>query len=121
MHSLNGKWIIIGHKFSNRWFAGFLSRHQISLYCKTKRAQKSPEQLYSTVQSWLQFNRQNTIILPNSDCGISRGSEVKTVGRFKLSEIANMDQIPLLFEFNEGKTYAKTGSKTVWVKEQRSG
>jgi hypothetical protein len=32
-----------------------------------------------------------------------------------------MDQTPLPFEFNKGKTYAKTGSKTVWVKEQRSG
>ena len=32
-----------------------------------------------------------------------------------------MDQTLLPFEFNEGKTYAKTGSKTVWVKEQRSG
>jgi hypothetical protein len=32
-----------------------------------------------------------------------------------------MDQTPLLFELNEGKTYAKKGSNTVWVKEQRSG
>lgn len=46
---------------------------------------------------------------------------MKTVGRFKLSEIANMDQTPLPYEFNEGKTYSKRGAKTVWVKEQRSG
>jgi hypothetical protein len=32
-----------------------------------------------------------------------------------------MDQTPLPFELNTGKTYAKMGSKTVWVKEQRSG
>jgi hypothetical protein len=32
-----------------------------------------------------------------------------------------MDQTPLSFEFNEGKTYAKKGDKTIWVKEQRSG
>jgi hypothetical protein len=32
-----------------------------------------------------------------------------------------MDQTPLPFEFNEGRTYAKKGSKTVWVKEERSG
>jgi hypothetical protein len=32
-----------------------------------------------------------------------------------------MDQTPLPFEFNNGKTYAKKGSKIVWVKEQRSG
>jgi hypothetical protein len=53
--------------------------------------------------------------------GIPRGPDVPTVGRFKLSEIANTDQTPLLFEYNNGKTYAKKGSKTVWVKEQRSG
>jgi hypothetical protein len=88
---------------------------------RTKRAQKSPDELYPAIQSWLQFNRRNTIILPDSDCGIERGIEVPIVGRFKLSEIANMDQTPLLFEFNEGKTYAKKGSRTVWVKEQRSG
>lgn len=121
MRADNGRWIITGFKFSNRWFTGFLSRHQISLRCKTKRAQQSPVQLHSAVQSWLQFNRRHTIIRPDSDCGIPRGPAVKTVGRFKLSEIANMDQTPLPFEFNTGKTYAQKGSKTVWVKEQRSG
>jgi hypothetical protein len=117
----NGKWIYTGFKFSNRWFTGFLSRYRISLRCKTKRAQKSPEQLHSAIQNWLQFNRRNTVIRPDSDCGIPRGPDVKTVGRFKLSEISNMDQTPLPFEFNEGKTYAKKGDKTIWVKEQRSG
>jgi hypothetical protein len=32
-----------------------------------------------------------------------------------------MDQTPLPFEFSDGKTYARKRSKTVWVKEQRSG
>ena len=32
-----------------------------------------------------------------------------------------MDQTPLPFEFNEGRTYASRGSRTVWIKEQRSG
>jgi hypothetical protein len=49
----NGRWIITGFKFSNRWFTGFLSRYSISLRYKTKRAQQSPENLYSTIQSWL--------------------------------------------------------------------
>ncbi|TVY14491.1 hypothetical protein LARI1_G009129 [Lachnellula arida] len=81
----------------------------------------SPKELEAAIQSWLQFNRRNTVIRPDSDCGIYRGIDMPTVGRFKLSEIANMDQTPLPFEFNDGQTYAKTGSKTVWVKEQRSG
>jgi hypothetical protein len=32
-----------------------------------------------------------------------------------------MDQTPLPFEFNDGRTYARKGGKTVWVKAQRSG
>ena len=43
------------------------------------------------------------------------------MGRFKLSEIANMDKTPLGFEFNDRRTYAQKKNKTVWVKEQRSG
>lgn len=32
-----------------------------------------------------------------------------------------MDQTPLPFEYTDGRTYAKKGNKTIWVKEQRSG
>jgi len=46
---------------------------------------------------------------------------VPYVGRFKLSEIANMDQTLIAFEFLFGKTYDFKGSKTVWLKEARSG
>ena len=116
----SGRWQYLGFKFSNRWFTGFLARHRISLRCRTKRAQKSPEELRSTIQSWLQFNRRNTIKLPGSDCGQDIPG-VKTIGRFKLSEIANVDQTPLPFENTEGRTYAQRGGRTIWVKEQRSG
>jgi hypothetical protein len=44
------------------------------------------------------------VIRPDSDCGKARGPEAKTIGRrFKLSEIANMDQTPLAFEINDGR------------------
>jgi hypothetical protein len=62
-----------------------------------------------------------TVILPSSDCGKDRGLNVKTVGRFKLSYIANIDQTPLPFENLDGRTYNKKGEKTVWLKEHRSG
>ena len=42
------------------------------------------------------------------------------VGRFKLLEIANIDQTPIAFEFLSGCTYNFKGAKTVWIKEQRS-
>jgi hypothetical protein len=58
-------------------------------------------------------NRRMSVILPTSICGITRGSEVKTVRRFTLSEICDMDQSPLPFEMFKGKTYNKIGANTV--------
>ena len=43
------------------------------------------------------------------------------IRHFKLSEIANIDQTPIAFKFLSGKTYDFKGSKTVWLKEARSG
>jgi hypothetical protein len=39
------------------------------------------------------------VIRVDSICGIPRGPTIITIGRFKLSEIGNMDQSPLAFEF----------------------
>jgi hypothetical protein len=57
------------------------------------------------------------VILPTSDCGIARIPEVPTVGRFKLSQIANMDQTPIAFEFLSGRIYDFKGASTIWIKE----
>jgi len=40
---------------------------------------------------------------------------------FKLSEISNMDQTPIAFEFLDQKTYNSKGAKTIWVRSARSG
>jgi hypothetical protein len=40
---------------------------------------------------------------------------------FALSEITNMDQTPICFEFLGSKTYETKGSNTVWVKTAQSG
>ncbi len=50
-----------------------------------------------------------------------RQPTVPIVGRFKLSEIANIDQTLIAFEFLSGCTYDCKGAKTVWIKETRSG
>jgi hypothetical protein len=52
---------------------------------------------------------------------IPRDPDVPVIGRIKLSEIANMDQSPLPFEFLKGRTYAKKGEKTVRLKGGKSG
>jgi len=46
---------------------------------------------------------------------------VLAVGCFLLSNIINMDQTPLPWEYLEGKTYEFNGKKTVWVKSKKSG
>ena len=66
------------------------------------------------VTAWLQFNRQQTIIIKDfSDVGLPRGKEVLLVGCFKLSEIANMDQTPIGFEFLSSRIYDFKGAKTI--------
>lgn len=113
--------LYLGFRWSPGWLTGFKHRHGVSFRAGTKRAQKAPEELRSTIVSWLQFNRRNTIVTSDSDCGKPRPATVPVVGRYKLSEIANMDQTPLAFEFQKGRTYASTGDRTVTLRTARGG
>jgi hypothetical protein len=61
------------------------------------------------------------IVREDSVVDIPRDPDVPVIGRIKLSEIANMDQSPLPFEFLKGRTYAKKGEKTVRLKGSKSG
>lgn len=118
----NGKKSYLNFMFSNGWYNGFRRRYSISLRCSTKRAQKSPEQLEPVLQNWIQYNRRMlTIVEGKSIIGIPRGPDVPVAGRIKLSEICNMDQSPLPFEYLKGRTYAKRGDQTVRIKEGKSG
>ena len=42
-------------------------------------------------------------------------------GTFSLADIANMDQTPLPFVMDDGKTYNQTGSKEIWCASGSSG
>ena len=120
----SGRWIYLEMKWSNAWFQGFRRRFNISLRCRTKRAQKSPEELRSTIQKWLQFNRRNTVVLPGSDCGIMRALEVEKtrIGRFLPCHVMNMDQTPLAFELIiTGRIYANKGNHTIFLRSGPSG
>ena len=68
----------------------------------------------------MQFNRRQTVIREDSFIGLARTEDIPLISRFKLSEISNIDQTPIAFEFLSGKTYEFKGAKTVWVKEARS-
>jgi transposase-like protein len=92
--------VFAGMAFSTGWFTGFLKRKHLSLRASTKRAQVVPEDYKDKITSWLQFNRR-----------------AQAKFNFELSEIANMDQTPISFEFLDNKTYNTIGAKTVFVKQ----
>jgi hypothetical protein len=61
------------------------------------------------------------VVREGSICGIPRGPSVIVIGRFKLLEIGNIDQLPLAFEFLKGRTLAWRGDRTVTLKGIKSG
>lgn len=112
-------------RFSNGWFQGFIGRYRISLRCITKKAQGIPEDYRQRVVNWLQFNRRNSQLL-STDIYPNPSNWLETVlcravGRYDLCNICNFDETPLPFEYLSGQTYNAIGSKTVWVKESKSG
>jgi hypothetical protein len=98
------KKVFSGMAFSNGWFTAFLKRKHLSLRQPTKRAQTVPADYKDKITSWLQFNRR-----------------AQARFNFELSEIANMDQTPISFEFLDNKTYDTIGARTVFVKQTGSG
>ena len=106
--------------FSQGWFSHFLQRHRISLRFRTNTAQQPPTSYEKEIVNWLRFNRRNSQIRQGDiiyrDIGVTA-----SVGRYLLSNICNIDEIPLPFEYLDGRTYDLVGSKTVWIKETRSG
>ncbi|ESZ89915.1 hypothetical protein SBOR_9699 [Sclerotinia borealis F-4128] len=83
-----------------------------------------PQQLQQVIQRWYQFNRRNTIQNDDSDAGNPLNESINNprIERFLLSNIANMDQTPLAFEFGStGRTYDHKGNNTVFLKGSKSG
>jgi len=105
-------------RFSNGWFRGFLGRHHISLQSITKKAQKVPEDYKPFIVNWLRYNWRNS--QPRSDRFWEVAIEY-SVSHYQLSNICNLDETRIPYEYLDGKTYNTTGEKTVWVKESRSG
>jgi hypothetical protein len=98
------KKVFTGIVFSNGWFTAFLKRKRLSLHQPTKRAQVVPGDYKDKITSWLQFNRY-----------------AQAKFNFELSEITNIDQTPISFEFLDNRTYDTTGIRTVFVKQTGSG
>jgi hypothetical protein len=106
-------------RFSNGWFQGFLSWHQITLRCVTNKASQLPSDYTNAIINWMRYNRRNSQLRPDNDLGL--GDHPADVGRYRLQNICNMDQTPLPFEYLDGKTYNQAGDSTIWVQQSQSG
>lgn len=98
---------------SDGWFTRFKARHGISLRCPTNTSQRPALDKVETIRAFHHTIRR--LAKPGE------GQPTEDVGRFKLSQIANMDQTPLPFCFTDGSTYEERGNQTVWVRGAASG
>ena len=80
--------------FSDKWFSGFCKRKRIALRRKNNTSQKTPDQF---VESITKFHQKLL--------------RERKRGTFKLKDIANMDQTPLPFVLDDGRTYDRVGAK----------
>ena len=101
-----------GFKYSEGWFTRFKKRYKISFRRPTNTAQRAPTDKEGAIQ---EFHRQIRELQINGD-----GDGPKE-DRFRLDQIANMDQTPLPFSFTEGPTYDTTNASTIWVRGGASG
>ena len=84
-------------KCSDQWFMRFCRRYGVALRRKSYIAQTDPKQLAPAITKF--------------------HSNLLRVGRrgvYQTKDIANMDQAPLPFVLDDGKTYADKGSSEVW-------
>ena len=84
--------------FLEHLFGGSLNRYKISLRSKTHRSQTPPTPLEPAIEKFY-FSLLR----------------LRNTGNFKASDLANMDQAPLPFVLDDGKTYDKKGVKKVWA------
>ena len=105
-------------RFSQGWFGRFLSRNEITLRITTNKAQQTPTEYLMVIINFPCFNRRNSQLRDGSE-DLLVG--VLCVGRYLLSNIVNMDQTPLPWEYLEGRTCNFKGGRTVWVKSRKSG
>ena len=99
-------------KYSLGWFTRFKKRYRINLRISSNTAQNPPSDKEAAIQ---EFHRQiREAQLPGEGDGPKEE-------KFRLSQIANVDQTPLPFSFVDGPTYDTTNASTVWVRGAGSG
>ena len=91
-------------KRSDQWFERFRNRKNLNLRKRTHAAQHAPSSLRGALSKF--------------DAKLFR---VRRHRKFELSDIANMDQTPLPFVLDDGKTYNDKGEKEIWCATAPSG
>ena len=90
--------------FSNHWFRRIQNRYTILLRRKTHCSQKTPTVLEPVIKKF------HTSLL-----------RLRNTGIFKASDLTNMDQRPLPFVLDKGRTYDQKGVNEVWTQSSQSG
>jgi len=101
-----GKQLLESGEFSNQWFHGFKKRYNICLRRPTHKAQAVPSSKRQLIRSFHRDIRAKAAI----------GNQLGSLGRFRLSCIANVDQTPLPFTFTNGPTYRPLNSHDLVVR-----
>lgn len=105
--------------FSQGWFNGFLSRHQIVLRFITNTVQSLPSDYKEQILIWLRFNQRNRVLTPLFTSQPSPHSLHllcnDNEGGIPEHRICNVDETPLPWEYLIGRTYNLQGAKTVWL------
>jgi len=104
-------------RFFHGWFRGFLSWHKITLGAITNKASQLPSDYLATIIGWMRFNQRNSQQREANE--IFQSDEEAEIGRYRLSNICNMDQTPIPFEYLDGRTYNQQGDKTIWVQRSK--
>ena len=110
--------------FSSGWFTSFQKQYRISRRRVTKKATKLPEEYLSFVNKFLRFIKRVSQLPDNMKEPFSPTIEnlIKSPKRrFPISNILNLDETPIPFEFNSGYTYVEQGARSVLAKSDRSG
>ena len=84
-------------KYSLGWFTCFKTHYKISLRRATNTAQKVPQDKEAAIQEYCEVQAPSEGDGPQEE-------------RFKLCQIANVDQTPLPFSFTDGPTYETINS-----------
>lgn len=109
-------------KFTAGWFFGFCRRYDITRRRVTRQAQKQPKEYQEYINKFLQFVRRNSVSPEYFHIMDSGGNYLlQPLLRLQPSNILNMDEVPIPFEFLDGYTYHICGEKTITGKTDRSG